>query len=153
RSSSPTSAWWMWTGSRWCRWSCEPRRGLGTLGPMNTSLPPAALSPILSRLAAANSAHARIYPGEPSDRQPVHTVYGGAHLFRRDSARRLGDLALASLREYAPDAVSFSAAVGLRGPASMASAVYERVVRKLGSEPVEDFRIDFEDGYGVRPDA
>ena len=28
-----------------------------------------------------------------------------------------------------------------------------RVVEKLTREPVEDFRIDFEDGYGIRPDA
>ena len=47
---------------------------------------------------------ARAYPGEPEERQPVHTVYGGAHLFRADSAPKLGALALAALDEYAPDA-------------------------------------------------
>jgi hypothetical protein len=31
--------------------------------------------------------------------------------------------------------------------------IYDRVVAKLNSEPVEDFRIDFEDGYGNRSDA
>jgi hypothetical protein len=31
--------------------------------------------------------------------------------------------------------------------------VYERVVEKLRHEPVEDYRIDFEDGFGIRPDA
>jgi hypothetical protein len=30
--------------------------------------------------------------------------------------------------------------------------VYQRVLEKLGREPVEDFHIDFEDGYGVRSD-
>ena len=31
-------------------------------------------------------------------------------------------------------------------------AVYARVVEKLETEPIEDLRIDFEDGYGPRPD-
>jgi len=35
----------------------------------------------------------------------------------------------------------------------MAYSVYNRVLEKLKREPVEDFRIDFEDGYGNRPDA
>jgi hypothetical protein len=86
-----------------------------------------------------------------SGRQPVHTVYGGAQLFRSDVARRLGATALRSLDEYAPDAASFAGALGL-APA-LADAVYARVRDKLEREPVEDFRIDFEDGYGNRPDA
>ena len=35
----------------------------------------------------------------------------------------------------------------------MAHTIYERVIEKLRREPVEDFRIDYEDGYGNRPDA
>ena len=35
----------------------------------------------------------------------------------------------------------------------LATTVHERVRRKLEREPVEDFRIDFEDGFGARPDA
>jgi citrate lyase beta subunit len=81
----------------------------------------------------------------------VHTVYGGAHLFRADTAARLGELARRALAEHAPDAVSFASAVGV--PPALAEAVHARVVEKLGREPVEDFRIDFEDGYGNRPDA
>src|SRR5213076_3147330 len=42
-------------------------------------------------------------------------------------------------------------AIGLA--AAQAETVYARVVEKLRREPVEDFRIDFEDGYGNRPDA
>ena len=38
-------------------------------------------------------------------------------------------------------------------PAWLAHKIYERVSDKLNREPVEDFRIDFEDGYGNRPDA
>src|ERR1041385_7002700 len=79
---------------------------------MPQSLNPDVLRPLLSRLAESHAVYGRIYPREPIDRQAVHTVYGGAHLFKRDSARRLGDLALASLRDYAPDADSFARAVG-----------------------------------------
>src|SRR6185369_14772843 len=35
----------------------------------------------------------------------------------------------------------------------LAAKVYERVRQKLEREAVEDFRIDFEDGFGARPDA
>ncbi len=118
-----------------------------------TSLPTASRSTILAKLAESNSAYTRVYPGEPIGRQPVHTIYGGGHLFRRDSARRLGDLALGSLREYAPDAASFARAIGATWSEPLGAEIYRRTIDKLQREPVEDFRIDFEDGYGVRSDA
>jgi citrate lyase beta subunit len=34
----------------------------------------------------------------------------------------------------------------------LAYSVYNKIVQKLKTEPVEDFRIDFEDGFGNRPD-
>jgi citrate lyase beta subunit len=83
-------------------------------------------------------------------RQPVHTVYGGAHLFSADTAPKLGQLALHALRTYAPDAATFAAAVA--GRRAFDATLYDRVREKLSREPVEDFRIDFEDGYGARPD-
>ena len=106
---------------------------------------------VLARLTQANRAFMEAYPGERADRQPVHTVYGGAHLFSAGLPRKLGDAALASLREHARNASHFAQAVGL--PASLAAAIYARVVEKLEREPVEDHRLDFEDGYGNRPDA
>jgi citrate lyase beta subunit len=93
---------------------------------------------------------ARLYPGDSGARQPVHTVYGGAQLFKSDTPTRLGVLALRSLEEFAPDAQTFGRAIGL--DEAMAETVYARVLEKLKREPVEDFRIDFEDGYGNRPD-
>ena len=132
-------------------------------------------------LQSANRAFMARYPGDSERRQPVHTMYGGAHLFRHDSASRLGELALRSLEEYAPEWQTFAAAVGLStgdvdrdtgraqrfgadtreesptaGEADatpLARDVYSRVVEKLRREPVEDFRLDYEDGYGNRPDA
>ena len=106
---------------------------------------------IVEPLRRANEEFSRHYPGETGRRQPVHTVYGGAHLFKSDSARRLGALARRSLEEFAPDAATFAKAIGLND--AMAGKIYERVTEKLHREPVEDFRIDFEDGYGNRPDA
>ncbi len=85
-------------------------------------------------------------------RQPVHTVYGGAHLFKADTARRLGERGLAALDEHGGPA-EFTAAFGLDVDAALARRIRERVGSKLLREPVEDFRIDFEDGYGNRPDA
>ena len=118
---------------------------------MTPSLTENDLKPAFDRLAAANAAVARRYPGDRDGRQAVHTVYGGAQLFKADTAHRLGALALRALDEYAPDATAFASALGLPGP--LAGPVYARVREKLGREPVEDFRIDYEDGYGNRPDA
>jgi len=152
-------------------------------GKMKTSLSDSAVQSALRILEEPSAGFARRYPGETERRQPVHTVYGGAHLFRAGIARRLGDLALVTLGEYAPDAFTLARAIGLPGAkdlpksakravtaerqfakspeklrrenraAWMALTVYGRVLEKLQREPVEDFRIDFEDGYGNRPDA
>src|SRR6478736_5920211 len=87
------------------------------------------------------------------ERSPVHVVYGGAHLFRSGTATKLCKIALASLQEYAPTASELASAMGFSGPRQLLETVYERTRIKLDIEPVEDFRIDFEDGYGVRPDS
>src|ERR1051326_7211850 len=52
------------------------------------------------------------------------------------------------MEEYAPNAETLSGAIGLDG----SEKIYARVVEKLRREAVEDFRLDFEDGYGNRPD-
>ena len=84
-------------------------------------------------------------------RQPVHTVYGGAHLFRGDTARKLGEVALRNMDEHLGDAETLAAVLGIAD--SLAPTIHERVRAKLEREPVEDFRIDFEDGYGNRADS
>ncbi len=116
----------------------------------NTSLPPTFLAETTARLRAANEPVTRRFVGESASRQPVHTVYGGAQLFKKDAAWKLGRGALKALDEYAPSADVFARAAGIR--ADVAGVVYERVREKLVREPVEDMRIDFEDGYGNRPD-
>ena len=87
-----------------------------------------------------------------TSRQPVHTVFGGAHLFRAGVAERFQERALQALTAYAPDARALGDVFGLESD-ELAAAVFSRVREKLLREPVEDYRIDFEDGYGVRADA
>jgi len=117
---------------------------------MKPTLPEDFSHEILARLARANDRTRQFFPGESPDRQPVHTVYGGAHLFRYNSAPRLGKIALATLDEYGADPAEFGSLLSI--DPSIADAVHERVIAKLAREAVEDFRIDFEDGYGHRPD-
>ena len=106
---------------------------------------------VLDALAASNRKFAALYPGDCPSRQPIHTVYGGAQLYKAETTKRLGELALASLRAYAPTAAEFAVGVGF--PPQLAETVHARVEAKLEREAVEDFRIDFEDGFGARPDA
>lgn len=117
---------------------------------VRTTLSEKKLSKALDRVHKAQKEVFELYPGDSGARQPVHTVYGGAHLFNADTPKKLGELALRSLDTYAPDAETFAEAIGLSG--ALAGKVYERVREKLGREAVEDFRIDFEDGYGNRSD-
>jgi len=116
----------------------------------DTSIPDNALSSILDVVDKPNARIAERFPGDSPQRQPVHVVYGGAHLFKADAAKKLGAIALRALQEHAPDAATLATAIDL-DPA-LADRVYLRLVDKLTREPVEDFRIDFEDGFGHRPD-
>lgn len=118
---------------------------------MPTSLSADALHGVLDRLRTANLDFNHKYPGDSGQRQPVHTVYGGGHLFKSDIASRLGFLALKALEEYAPTPEDLAQAANL--PEALAPKIHERVIERLRREPVEDFRADFEDGYGNRPDA
>ncbi|GAA0610558.1 aldolase/citrate lyase family protein [Kutzneria viridogrisea] len=95
------------------------------------------------RLSEVDEQRNRLYPGDPGGRQPVHTVYVPADRATPDLITRWGQQALAVLDEHAPDAAALTAATGVD-----AGPVYERVRAKLVREPIEDLRIDFEDGYG-----
>jgi citrate lyase beta subunit len=89
------------------------------------------------RLAPVDAALRRAYPGEPAGRQPVHTVYVPADRFDADLVRRWGARAVAAIEAHPP----------------FPFAGVDRVVAKLTREPIEDLRVDFEDGYGIRDDA
>ncbi|MGP3954272.1 DUF6986 family protein [Streptomyces sp. 7N604] len=116
-----------------------------------TSLASAVREEIGASLARVDAELARRYPGDPGTRQPVHTVYVPGDVFTAGTVRSWGDQAVAALDEHAPDAASLAAVLDLSG--DLAGPVYARVRAKLEREPIEDLRIDFEDGYGPRPDA
>lgn len=115
-------------------------------------------------------------------RAPVHVVYGGADRYSANTPKKLGEIALATLQTFAPNFVEFAKSCCLPGsetlpelpeavaklekhivrnhskakaenhPAWFAWLVHHKMLAKLEREPVEDFRIDFEDGYGFRTD-
>ncbi|CAM4105351.1 aldolase/citrate lyase family protein [Nocardiopsis rhodophaea] len=103
------------------------------------------------RLADADARLLERYPGERGRRQPVHTVYVPADRVHSGIARAWGDQALHLLAETAPDATALAAATGLAE--DMVADCLPRVLDKLRTEPVEDLRIDLEDGYGSRSDT
>src|SRR4051812_41135551 len=105
---------------------------------METFLPDDAVHPLIARLRAAQETFARHYPGEPATRQPVHTVYVGAHAFDAGTAQSLGMQALFALTQSAPRPEVLAEALGI--VPALAGKVYERVVAKLRREPVEDLR-------------
>jgi len=136
---------------------------------------------LLDQLRTANLKFQQTYPGDKPDRQPVHTVYGGANLFKSDTCVRMGEIAMKNLQTYAPNFVTLAKVLQLKGheylphlqkdiedltarlnvmteaerkkkPGWLAFSVYNKIIRKLQTEAVEDFRIDFEDGFGNRPD-
>ncbi|MEU3252616.1 aldolase/citrate lyase family protein [Streptomyces sp. NPDC006997] len=125
--------------------------GQGQQEQVATSLPGTVTEQVSASLAPVDAELRRRYPGDPGTRQPVHTVYVPGDALTADTPRAWGDRALAALDEHAPDAAALAAVLGLDD--DLAEAVYARVRAKLEREPVEDLRVDFEDGYGPRPDA
>lgn len=147
---------------------------------MKTILSDEKTSGILKLLAGANRSFEENYPGKSLRRQPVQTFYEGAHLFKAESAKNFALLANKSLTDFAPDFVSFANALGLKDAESLpdnnaeidallteiqnngidpknsavwlAWRVYAQVKKKLEREAVEDFRLDYEDGFGIHPD-
>lgn len=143
---------------------------------MKSSIPNKKKKKLFGELTEANAKFQKIYPGDRSERQPVHTVYGGANLFKSASAKVLAQRALESFQTYAPDFLTFGRIFNLNGiekinathemirqqyeslspeekrkhPARISYEVFHKVIRKLQTEAIEDFRIDFEDGFGNR---
>ena len=147
---------------------------------MKLSIQEATKQQLLESLGKANLKFQQTYPGDKPDRQAVHTVYGGANLFKSDTCLKMGETALNSLKTYAPNFVTLAKVLQLQGhehlphtikdielltkkldamtaaerkteAAWLSYSVYNKMVAKLQREAVEDFRIDFEDGFGNRP--
>ena len=149
---------------------------------MELSLNSESLKEVLSSLSFANKNLMAQYPGESPERQPVHTLYGGAQLFKSDSIKKIGSISVKNFEEYAPNFVVLAKALNLPGYENLPDSkdniesleselknnpkkvekennsawlnytVYNKIQNKIKTEAVEDFRIDFEDGFGNRPD-
>jgi citrate lyase beta subunit len=106
---------------------------------IRTSLDGSIIADAVAQLSAVDDERARRYPGGAAGRQPVHTCYVPADALTPDLPGEWGRRALAALDEH-------GAALDVPAP------VLAKVRAKLAREPIEDLRIDFEDGYGVRGD-
>jgi hypothetical protein len=116
---------------------------------MRTALPATALARIDAGLAETDALLAAAYPGDDGSRQPVHTVYVPADRFTPEMPTVWGRAARTAV-EAAGGVEALAVMVGIH--ADLAAAVAPRVREKLELEPIEDLRIDFEDGYGERGD-
>ena len=103
------------------------------------------------RLADVDAVSAARYPGDSGLRQPVHTAYVPANAFSPDTTRTWGAQAMALMDEFAPSADDLARAVS--APVGDVAGVLPRVRAKLATQPIEDLRVDFEDGFGPRTDA
>jgi len=148
---------------------------------MNFSIQDSDKKNLLDSLRTANLKFQHIYPGDKPERQAVHTVYGGANLFKSDTTEKMGEVALKGFQSNAPNFVVLAKVLQLEGYEHMPTlqsdiaelkgrldnmtegerrkevswlsySVYNKIIKKLETEAVEDFRIDFEDGFGNRPD-
>ena len=97
-----------------------------------------------ARLEAADERVTRLYPGDRGTRQPVHTVYVPANQEIVGVVPRWGAQARATFAEHVGGNAQVAEVFGICVPPE----VVARVLAKLETEPVEDLRIDFEDGYG-----
>lgn len=120
---------------------------------MTRRLDDAVLADVDRRLSAADAQLVSRYPGDDGRRQPVHTVYIPGNRYKATMPADWGTAALAA----ANDAGGLDAVAALVGassgtdcaPGTLAALVED----KLTTEPIEDLRIDFEDGYGTFDDA
>lgn len=120
------------------------------------SLTAADLAEVEARLAATDELLATAYPGEDGSRQPIHTVYAGAHLVDTGTVADWGARALAAAEEAGglqALAERLAEELGLDDDPDLDAAQLAALVEaKLTREPIEDLRIDFEDGFGEHSD-
>jgi citrate lyase beta subunit len=106
-------------------------------------------------LAEPDTCAARLYPGDRGARQPVHTVYVPGDTYTPDLPARWARRAQEALDAVGGIDVLLDAhaLIDDSGERDLIAAL---VLAKLEAEPIEDLRIDFEDGYsgpGAAEDA
>jgi len=120
------------------------------VSPVESSIVENLAAELDQQLAAADAELLARYPGDRGVRQPVHTVYIPGDRFDATTVDTWGEDARAVLALHGRSVMELAEALDLRP--SLAAEVYDRVRAKLDREPIEDLRVDFEDGYGNRPD-
>ena len=118
--------------------------------PERSALAPSVRAEVEDLLRPVDEHLARAYPGATPTRQPVHTVYVPADRYRAGLAQQWGQQALQMLEDAGGMPALLERA---QVPVSLHEAVARKVQAKLTTEPIEDLRIDFEDGYGDRGPA
>jgi len=103
-----------------------------------------------SFLSSVDRTLATKYRGDFGGRQPIHTCYVPADRLTANSPADWGNLAIEMLEEHSPTPHHFAKITGANQ--ELVEEVFERAGHKLVAEPIEDLRIDFEDGYGRRGD-
>jgi citrate lyase beta subunit len=101
-------------------------------------------SKIIERISAES-------PSFPVRKQPMHTLYGGAHLFSKATPEKVKEIAVKYFSAYIPNPDELAAIFQI-SDAAIAQELYEKTFAKLHTACLEDYRVDFEDGYGYRTD-
>ncbi|HUG84611.1 MAG TPA: hypothetical protein VMM13_08590 [Euzebya sp.] len=120
---------------------------------MTRRLSPEVVADLLAGVEDADEVRRRAWPGARPGRQPVQVLYVPADKVGPSVVADAGAKALDLLRRHAPTPEALATATGMDADAP-AEAVWQQVQAKLGREPLEDLRVDFEDGYlGAADDA
>jgi citrate lyase beta subunit len=109
----------------------------------------------IARLEKANravSGQTNLLSPRHSHQHPVHVLYGGAHLFSEKTFAKVNLLAKEAFQFAAPNFESLNQLIGANWSPEFSQNVFNRLSLKMEREPLEDYRIDFEDGYGARSD-
>ncbi len=99
-------------------------------------------SKIIERISAES-------PSFPVKKQPMHTLYGGAHLFTESTPEKVKQIASGYFSRYVASKKELTEIFGITD-FSIAGELFEKISNKLNTTCLEDYRIDFEDGYGSR---
>src|ERR1044071_5848635 len=97
---------------------------------------------LLNELKTANLQFQHKYPGDKPDRQAVHTVYGGANLFKSDTCVKMGEIALKSLKTYSPDFITLAKVLEFEGHKELPDdeGKIEKMVKKMDKMNEEELR-------------
>ncbi len=83
----------------------------------------------------------------------LHVLYAGADRFVPDLVPKMGRIAREAFETHLRTDEDLLRVVGEGAAGVDLGELRARVRARLEARPLDDFRIDFEDGYGVRPDA